>query len=247
MIDTTRPQAGTAASNQYGTFEVVPATANQLRFITRLLAEREHGLVYEQLQDLQHHVADATINHKNASDVIDHLLSCPEVATGPTARLASEKQVALVKRLIAERDVTDTAYPAWEELGVFPTLTSSSASAAIDDLFSRPRRTAARAVASAPVFESGIYNVNGTIFKVYKAQSGTHMLAKELVVDDGEPHFDYRGSAPRFVPAGTARMTLAEAKAFGAIYGVCCQCGATLTDETSIAEGIGPVCGKRFA
>ena len=34
------------------------------------------------------------------------------------------------------------------------------------------------------------------------------------------------------------RMSLADAKAFGALYGCCCNCGATLTDETSIEAGI---------
>ena len=42
------------------------------------------------------------------------------------------------------------------------------------------------------------------------------------------------------------KLTKEQAQAFGQLYGVCCICGATLTDETSIAAGIGPICGKRW-
>lgn len=41
-------------------------------------------------------------------------------------------------------------------------------------------------------------------------------------------------------------MTFEEAKAFGAVYGTCCVCGRTLTDENSIEAGIGPICAKKF-
>lgn len=59
-----------------------------------------------------------------------------------------------------------------------------------------------------------------------------------------EPRWEYAGTAYRFVQADQ-RMTLEQAKQFGAIYGVCCNCGATLTDEGSIEAGIGPVCAKK--
>lgn len=42
------------------------------------------------------------------------------------------------------------------------------------------------------------------------------------------------------------RLTLEQAQEFGRLYGVCGICGATLTDETSIAAGIGPVCAGRL-
>ena len=41
------------------------------------------------------------------------------------------------------------------------------------------------------------------------------------------------------------KLTLQEAADFGHIYGSCCICSRELTDELSIALGIGPVCGKR--
>lgn len=41
-------------------------------------------------------------------------------------------------------------------------------------------------------------------------------------------------------------ITLDEAKEFGALYGTCCVCARTLTNEESISQGIGPVCGGRL-
>jgi hypothetical protein len=40
-------------------------------------------------------------------------------------------------------------------------------------------------------------------------------------------------------------MTVEEAKAFGLLYGRCIVCGRTLTDEKSIADGIGPICAAK--
>lgn len=57
--------------------------------------------------------------------------------------------------------------------------------------------------------------------------------------------FEYAKGVIRNLSEATL-MSLDEAKAFGALYGTCCVCGRTLTDEGSIEAGIGPVCAKRF-
>ena len=96
--------------------------------------------------------------------------------------------------------------------------------------------------------DSGIYsNANG-IYKIYKATNGDHMLAKRLVADKflKTAQWEYCGAAGRFVKI-TERMTLEQAKKFGVIYGVCAMCGRTLTDEASIAAGIGPICAGKVA
>jgi hypothetical protein len=74
-----------------------------------------------------------------------------------------------------------------------------------------------------------------------------HLYCKRLVPGDGygsKATFVY---APGMMPLLSAKtkMTLEEAKAFGALYGTCCVCGRTLTDEKSIAAGIGPVCAGK--
>ena len=39
---------------------------------------------------------------------------------------------------------------------------------------------------------------------------------------------------------------LEQAVAYGRKFGSCCVCGRTLTNQTSIDAGIGPICGSRF-
>lgn len=109
-----------------------------------------------------------------------------------------------------------------------------------------------------PVTEAGMYRQDGVIYKVQKAVHGSgHLYAKRLVLsgyatdDNGGPtvgttaHFEYAAGMIRKLYAED-RMTLEQAKEFGALYGTCCVCGRTLTNETSIEAGIGPVCGNRI-
>lgn len=84
----------------------------------------------------------------------------------------------------------------------------------------------------------------GSIVRVYQAAAGTHLLAKGLIEGTHGWRFDYLGAASRFVQPDE-RMTLEEAKAFGADYGTCCVCARLLTDPESVAAGIGPVCAGR--
>jgi hypothetical protein len=106
-----------------------------------------------------------------------------------------------------------------------------------------------------PVTEDGMYrDPNGTIFKVQVAVHGSgHLYAKQMVELDTPVEmkrgtrtheFVYVSGAIRTLTAGM-RMTLAEAKEFGALYGTCCRCGLLLTDEGSIAAGIGPICANK--
>jgi len=104
---------------------------------------------------------------------------------------------------------------------------------------------AAAPVARKPV-EHGMYRKDGQIIKVQIAVHGSgKVYAKVLVIDaPGEGHFEY---APGVVSTLTPedRMTPGEAAEFGRLYGICIVCSATLTDEESIARGIGPVCAGK--
>lgn len=116
------------------------------------------------------------------------------------------------------------------------------------------------------VAQDGIYRnpADGTIHKVQIAKQGSgNLYAKRLDVTptgtcggcedcDGEDActiysgtFRYAAGAINLLRADQ-RMTEAQARAFGKLYGICCACGADLTDERSIEAGIGPVCGKRY-
>lgn len=108
----------------------------------------------------------------------------------------------------------------------------------------------ARPVKREAITQDGMYKLGETIYKVQKAVHGSGKLyAKRLVVDTSvQPahvSFEYEAGAVSRLSASD-KLTLEEAKAFGALYGTCCVCGRTLTDETSIAEGIGPICARRF-
>ncbi|MGB2791289.1 MAG: DUF6011 domain-containing protein [Candidatus Moraniibacteriota bacterium] len=157
---------------------------------------------------------------------------------------ATDKQLAFIDRLLSEKDLSGTPFldeprPRY--------LTKDVASRVIDQLMSLPRQSRA---AEPTTDIEGMHKVGHRVFKVQRAVHGSGGLyAKELSErHDHSWSFEYApGAIKRFGLNGATKMTLAEAKAFGALYGTCCVCGRTLTNETSIEEGIGPVCAGRLA
>jgi hypothetical protein len=122
--------------------------------------------------------------------------------------------------------------------------------------------------------EAGMYRMDETIYKVQRnvvQGDGSRAYAKRLTEQNecricGEWVDTHNAKSPessklthKFSPKWRfeyeqgaihklrpeMRMSLEEAKEFGKVYGTCCVCGRTLTNETSIEEGIGPVCGGR--
>ena len=94
--------------------------------------------------------------------------------------------------------------------------------------------------------EEGMYRLDGVIFKVQVAVHGSGKpYAKRLVQNGGAWSFEYApGAVHKLGPEHL--LTLDQAKEFGALYGTCCVCGRTLTNEASIEAGIGPVCASKF-
>ena len=109
----------------------------------------------------------------------------------------------------------------------------------------------------------GWYVVDGAPWKVQWNREKTRKYAKRLVVGDvrgggrgdRDPghHLAADGSW-EYVPGGLTiiaqkgePMTVEVAQAFGKLYGVCGVCGRILTDEHSIAAGIGPVCASNLS
>lgn len=168
-------------------------------------------------------------------------------ATAPQIRflisLASERLWAVD---LAEATLTspeDVVYKLIEvERG---TCSVASASRLIDTIKAeRPVVRQIKTPTPSAYIEDGIYFKDGVVYKVIHAVHGSgKQYAKALNTDSGR--FEYAAGAIRnLTPAH--RMTREQASEFGHLYGICCACGATLTDETSIELGIGPVCGKRF-
>lgn len=177
----------------------------------------------------------------------------------------TESQVNFIKRLQDER-IPDTA--ASQGLEALRTLwkaqkaTRQGASLVIDFLLACPVREAAPVIEEVSI--EGMHRLDGKIYKVQVAVHGSgRPYAKVLVTDlvgtcggcekcDGEDRcpvyesrFDYAAGVVRRLSLET-RLSLDEAKEFGAVYGVCCVCSRTLTNEDSIEAGIGPVCAGKF-
>jgi hypothetical protein len=144
-------------------------------------------------------------------------------------RPASERQVSFLQSLMAER--------AHNLVVDFANLSSKDASAFIDALIKAPK-------SGAQALKQGVYrNADGIIYRVHESRTTGNLYAKVLNVV--ERKFEYEQGAVRRLTA-EMRMTIEDAKAFGAEYDFCVVCGAFLTDAKSAAMGIGPVCAKKY-
>jgi hypothetical protein len=162
---------------------------------------------------------------------------------------ATEKQVAFIKRLESERQITAEAEAVLKisrRLWKMKQFGKDAASTVIDALLACPKIEQGKSASEPP--PEGMHKVEGVIYKVQRAVHGSgNLYAKRLIVDitDHTASFEYAPGAIKQLSEAT-KMTLDEAKKFGVLYGTCCVCGRTLTNEDSIAAGIGPVCARQF-
>jgi len=91
--------------------------------------------------------------------------------------------------------------------------------------------------------EPGVYKIGEDVIKVVRARESGRPYAKRL--EEATGTFEYKPGLISIVRP-EHRMTLEDAKAYGALYGVCCVCGRTLTNDESIEAGIGPICAGRL-
>lgn len=217
-----------------------PASDKQVAYITKLAAQHDVSEIgtfpARTLAAIQNDEA-STVSIKRASDLIDVLRRQP-LAAAWAPRLASDKQLGFIRSLTARKGYTFSEND-------LTSLSPQDASKMIDMLQGledapKPQQ------AGSDALEDGMYRMDGIVYKVQHAVNGSgRQYAKQLIQDHtGAWSFEYAtGAIRRLRPEH--RMTLAEAKEFGALYGTCCVCGRTLTDEKSIAAGIGPICGGR--
>lgn len=155
--------------------------------------------------------------------------------------LASNAQLSYLRSLLITRveDAADSQrFVAWlDDNG--HRIDKATASEKIRKYASMPE---VRSVfSSTPKLDEGMYKVGDDIFKVYYTRKG-HLATKRLGADG----FEYTGRKPLSQITAEHRMTLDEAKEYGKVTGMCCMCGALLTNEESIANGIGPICATKF-
>lgn len=152
--------------------------------------------------------------------------------------MVTERQVAFIAKLAAEREMSDPTEHVVK-------LTRAEASQFIDYLKTIPKPKAQ----PREEIEDGMYVLDGEIFKVQHAVHGSgRQYAKRLVpgAEYGEKAtFTYApGIVSRLAPEN--RMTVGQAREFGAMYGTCVRCGATLTAEDSIDRMMGPICAGKL-
>lgn len=107
-----------------------------------------------------------------------------------------------------------------------------------------------------PGLVPGVYRRNGTIYVVRENRTNSNLHARRLVEIGGrrlteadtivQIEFEYdRDALLQLRPRD--QMTLEEARPFIIRYGKCIFCNTPLSDATSVARGVGPVCVKRYA
>lgn len=173
-----------------------------------------------------------------------------------TGNSPTDKQVSYFRSLV-EQKIAPEARAAFTDAVESASWTKAKLSDVIDSLRSMPyleRKPvqAAGAAKAAPAGrtepEEGFYLVESagaepTVYKVQRSQTG-NLYAKQL--DNSSGSFDYVGRSPFRSLTEDTKLTLERAAQFGQLYGMCCICGRTLTDESSIAAGIGPICAAKF-
>lgn len=255
---TKRPEAGSAASNQFGTFKVRYATEPQHRFMQSLIARKdirhlaEHRTMPLDPAEVVSRITERRVNKRAASDLIDRLLACPDrpgTVSAAGAPKASDKQLGLIRKLLGEKAITPEDRAKVE--AALDTLSTKGASATIDKLMALPKTTV-----PTPAIElaAGMYidDTTGEMLRVYLGQQSGQLLCKKVVKveapAEGEREYDleYQGRADRFVTAAYRRMNLDEAKVWGKATGHCCVCARRLDVPESVDAGIGPKCAGRI-
>lgn len=176
----------------------------------------------------------------------------------PSANTATEKQINFINRLKTERDVPEQLINDQRQLWREGRFTVREASNFIDQLLALPK---IKSTPAADVPEGMHRDAHGTIYKVQRAVHGSGNLYAKMLkwvysceCESTDEHVAQCEKEVTFVyvPGGlrtlseATRMTLDDARQWGLMYGNCVRCGRTLTDENSIAAGIGPVCAAKW-
>lgn len=178
-------------------------------------------------------------------------MSNPFNTANKTPAPASERQLEFLLNLVTERADLEGRDLPQRVVDWVKESTKANVSRRIDkakDTLAELRKNAPVQPSTPSELEDGIYfleyNGKARIFKVIHAVHGSgRQYAKELDTETGE-WVMAPGYVRRFTPAD--KMDLAKAQEFGHLYGLCVRCGRTLTDEGSIAAGIGPICAGKM-
>lgn len=205
----------------FGKHLVRQLSDRQASFIEKLMSERKFDATRIPTD------VDGSINVRQASRIIDYLLSC-EYAV---ARLATPKQLSFLKSLIEKRVDTDNRADNID----YATLTFEDASALITYFKEQPESVAK--------IDVGAYIFEGVKYSVRKNVDNDYLYAVHWLED--EKRFSERDY--RIVKKMTMdmKMSFEDAQLFGIQTGVCIYCHKVLTDIKSVAMGMGEWCFKK--
>lgn len=121
----------------------------------------------------------------------------------------------------------------------------SDASDLIETLKSHADQTVnTRYVEPSYIPEEGPYKVDEeTFYLVVTSKDTGRRYAKKF--NPNTRKFLYVGQAPFRLLTLDRRMSAIDAKVFGDLFSVCCNCGHRLTKKVSIDHGYGPICAER--
>ena len=93
----------------------------------------------------------------------------------------------------------------------------------------------------------GIYRQDDKIYCVRKARQSERVYAYELINIEGRnPRWEYVAGKVYELKVEDM-ISLEVAQQYGRRTGICCICGRFLTDDESVAKGIGPVCEQKYS
>lgn len=184
---------------------------------------------------------------RGSHETVPEVRSCYESSRPDPA---SERQLNFAHQLFRQREISDSVRAGRSDKEIeeqISKLSKQDAFEFIKMMLAQPARPDVRQTVIADL-QTGMYWNPKTeqIFKVYLTRSGIKAMKTFLEAEDETWSWVYLGRADKHFKVDEMEpMPLERAKEFGRVNGQCCKCGALLTDETSIAEGIGPVCAQR--
>lgn len=257
-----RPQAGSAARNQYGTFQVRYASEKQTNYIKALMDRKDLSKLEGTKVNvalLREQVANTQVNKRAASAIIDALLELPDapapapVAAPATAgRPATDRQKDFVRTLLAERtgiEAAEAIRTRLNEARVAGQLTAAFVSACIDALLEIPK-----AEAEATPIPDGRYALPAEDghFVFYKVDNPTegrwagYTFISQLVGSVGDwDEQRLSREVSRSVQERIAADPEEAARMFGIKARACGYCGSPLSNIQSRAAGYGETCAHK--
>lgn len=216
------------------TKDIKPASGKQLKWLKSLLLERSWDNVPAEWQ-------------WRLVEILDAFKACDEAGYGPES----------VNNVLEFSDLKVVTMSGFDKL--------------LERLKNAPLKTV-EPQEGLPVIATtdGVFKHGDTFYKLKFAKTGNlwaHRLVMLMTAEEAKTkaaeakaEAEATGAKPKriiaakFMFAGSPKslgitedmkLTHEDAKAFGALYSTCCECGRLLTDDLSVYLGIGPVCGGR--